>query len=154
FGEVWGIDVSPSMIDLARKYNPRCKFHLNVTADLEYFPDRHFDLVYSFLVLQHLPNESLIYNYLREFIRVLRSGGLAVFQIPERLALRWRLQPRRRIYRVLHSLGVSSERLQTLGLLPMSLIAIPEETVEEVISAAGATVRRKERLNWTEGIMY
>src|SRR5579864_4035942 len=38
FPEVWGVDVSPAMIDLAQTHNPDCKFHLNTTADLSFFP--------------------------------------------------------------------------------------------------------------------
>ncbi|HEY6351982.1 MAG TPA: class I SAM-dependent methyltransferase [Candidatus Angelobacter sp.] len=154
FGEVWGLDVSPSMIDLAKKYNPRCRFHLNAAADLSFFPGSHFDLIYSFLVLQHLPDEFLIAQYLKEFMRILKPGGLAAFQIPDRLSVRWRVQPRRRIYHLLHSLGFSSKRLQSWALLPMSLRALSEHVVERIVSAAGGKVTKKESLGGIEGLMY
>ena len=154
FGEVWGVDISPSMIQLAERHNPRCKFHLNVAEDLRFFQADHFDLIYSFLVLQHLPDKSLIARYLREFVRVLKRGGLAAFQIPDRLGLRWRIQPRRRIYRLLHSVGLSSNQLQQWGLLPMSMVAMSEQTVGKLISAAGARVCHRERLGGTDGVLY
>lgn len=154
FAEVWGVDVSQDMIDLAKKYNPRCRFHLNATADLRFFPAGHFDLIYSFLVLQHLPHRSLIEQYLREFIRILKPGGLAAFQVPDRLGIRWRIQPRRRIYHVLHSLGFSSKRLQGWNLLPMSLIAMSEDRIRSIVCELGASMLHKKALGGTEGFMY
>lgn len=74
FEETWGVDVSEEMIGLAKRFTRCCKFHLNITADLSYFPNDYFDLIYSFLVLQHLPEKSLVACYLAEFMRVLRPG--------------------------------------------------------------------------------
>jgi SAM-dependent methyltransferase len=79
-----GVDVAPSMIGLARQWNRhegRCQYHLNQRDDLALFSDDSFDLVFSYLVLQHIPSE-LSATYIREFIRVLRPGGVAVFQVP------------------------------------------------------------------------
>ena len=154
FEEVWGVDVSPTMIDLATRYNPRCNFHLSTTPDLKFFGDGYFDLIYSFLVLQHLPNDSLIAQYLREFMRILKPGGLAVFQIPDRLTMRWKMQPRRRIYRLLRLLGLSSKRLQSWNLLPMRLIAVPQDKVGGIISGAGGKICQKERLSGADGMLY
>ena len=154
FSEVWGVDVSTTMIDLATQYNPRCNFHLNNTGDLQFFDNGYFDLIYSFLVLQHLPNESLVENYLREFIRVLKPGGLAAFQIPNRLNMRWKVQPRRRLYHLLHSLGFSSARLQSWRLLPMSLLAISDGVVGRIISSAGGSVCEIQNLSGNDGLIY
>ena len=43
--------------------------------------DRSIDFVYSSIVLQHIPRPYSL-AYLREFCRVIRPGGLIVFQIP------------------------------------------------------------------------
>lgn len=153
FKEVWGADVSPEMLDLASKHNPGCKFHLVTGNELEFFPDNHFDFIYSFLVLQHLPNRSAIAGYIQEFIRILRPGGLAAFQIPDRLSLRWRIQPRRRAYKMLHALGVGPKRLQSWNLLPMRLIAMPRGAVRDVIEEAGGSIR-SEVLSGNDGIFY
>lgn len=79
-----GIDIAPSMIELARKYDRfpgRCHYHLNETDDLALFQDNTFDFVYSRLVLQHMqPRYSK--KYIAEFLRVLAPGGIAIFQIP------------------------------------------------------------------------
>lgn len=153
FKEVWAADVSPGMIDLARNYNPLCKFHLVTGPDLKFFPDNHFDLIYSFLVLQHLPDRSTIAAYIREFMRILRPGGLAAFQVPDRLSLRWRIQPRRRAYKLLHALGFGPKRLQSWNLLPMKLVAMPRSAVREAISEAGGSIR-SEALSGSDGIFY
>jgi SAM-dependent methyltransferase len=80
-----GVDIAPSMIELAGAYNQfgaRCQYRLNSTNDLRQFPDQEFDLVYSNIVLQHMePRYSTA--YIREFVRVLRPGGLLAFQLPE-----------------------------------------------------------------------
>src|SRR6266516_1984810 len=84
FAEVVGVDVSPSMIDLAQQYNrhaERCRYCVNATADLARFPTGHFDLVLSYLTLQHIP--PLYTNkYVREFMRIATKGGIVCFQLP------------------------------------------------------------------------
>jgi len=87
FERCCGVDIAPSMIELARRYNThgdQCEYFLNANSDLQIFPDDSFDLVYSKIVLQHVePRYSK--SYIREFVRVLRPGGLMAFQIPDRL---------------------------------------------------------------------
>jgi SAM-dependent methyltransferase len=83
FTSVVGVDVSPTMLDQARRYDRssgRVTYHLNARPDLGDFEDASVDLVYSSLVLQHLPRD-LATGYLREMIRVLRPGGAAVVQV-------------------------------------------------------------------------
>ncbi len=43
--------------------------------------DASFDFVYSNISLQHSPPEAS-YKYIAEFFRILRPGGVALFQIP------------------------------------------------------------------------
>jgi SAM-dependent methyltransferase len=85
FERCCGVDIAPSMIELARGYNKyggRCEYLLNTYDDLRGFTDDSFDLVYSNIVLQHMkPKYGM--SYIREFVRVLRPGGLVVFQIPD-----------------------------------------------------------------------
>jgi len=98
--EVVGVDVSPPMLDVARKLDRsdgRCRFVLNETSDLAQFAAHSFDLVYSELVLQHLP-APVIDGYLAEFVRVLRPGGVALLQCTTRplwtfKGTVWRLAP-------------------------------------------------------------
>ena len=83
-----GIDIAPSMIALARRYNQigdRCQYLLNGSDDLAIVGGHRFDFIYSNIVLQHMaPQYSK--RYVREFIRVLAPGGIAVFQVPSGLS--------------------------------------------------------------------
>jgi SAM-dependent methyltransferase len=84
FDRTVGVDVAPSMIEGARKNvrpGDRCEFVTNKHPDLRQFPNGAFDFVHSCLVLQHIPPAVAI-SYIGEFLRVTRSGGLVVFQVP------------------------------------------------------------------------
>jgi len=94
FVRVDGVDISAEMIDRAMTIwspkswgaNPgttrRNHYHHNTQPDLKLFEDGTFDFVYSMIVLQHMPPE-FQQGYVREFFRVLKPGGVAMFQIPE-----------------------------------------------------------------------
>lgn len=87
FDECTGVDIAPSMIEAAERYNrfpERCRYLVNAKSDLGQFPEDHFDLVYCKLVLQHM-DPVLGGTYIAEFVRVLLSGGLLVFQAPSEL---------------------------------------------------------------------
>lgn len=77
----FGIDISPKMIELARTHVEGVEFLVNQTDSLKSFADDSVDLVYSHIVLQHIPNEYQR-RYIDEFLRILRPGGMVVFQIP------------------------------------------------------------------------
>jgi SAM-dependent methyltransferase len=84
FDSADGVDIAPSMVRLARRLNrrgERCRYHLNDATHLGRFADGSFSFVYSVLVLQHM-DPALARGYVREFLRVLAPGGLAVFQVP------------------------------------------------------------------------
>ncbi len=85
FDEVYGVDIAPSMIDLARKYNRhgnKCKYFLN-EDNLKLFDDNSFDFIYSNIVLQHIkPKYSK--KYIMEFLRILMPYGVVIFQQPSR----------------------------------------------------------------------
>lgn len=85
FAEAHGVDIAPSMVKQARQFNRfphRCHYHLNARGDLQLFKDQQFDFIYSFIVLQHMESRYVL-DYLREFTRVLRPGGIAMFQLIE-----------------------------------------------------------------------
>jgi 2-polyprenyl-3-methyl-5-hydroxy-6-metoxy-1,4-benzoquinol methylase len=79
-----GVDISGEMIRQARdlNHNHRIRYHHNPTGDLGLFKARTFDLVYSMIVLQHMPQD-MQHGYVREFFRVLKPGGVAMFHTPE-----------------------------------------------------------------------
>lgn len=82
FDKVVGVDVSPSMVEVARRLNAdlaNLDFRENASARLHGIADASVDFVFSHLVLQHIP-APLALGYVEEFFRVLAPGGATVFQ--------------------------------------------------------------------------
>lgn len=141
FQRVIAVDVAPSMLQKARDLAPaglRIDWTLNERPDLAVVPDASVDLVYSHIVLQHIPPE-LALGYIGEFVRVLAPGGLAVFQVPERSEdAAWRVwlkkavpKPLIRLYRRLRY------GRQALVDVEVQMNGIPPKTVEAAIQGAG-----------------
>ena len=136
---VVGVDVSAPMLATARSLDRsggRCEFVLNDAPDLRRFADGEFDLVYTALVLQHLP-APVIADYLAEFVRVLAPGGTAVLHCSTSplwtvKGMVWRFAPHRLI-----GLG---QRLFLGYPAPMRMTAMPPHRVDAVVRAAGGTV--------------
>jgi len=87
FHRVDGVDIAGSMVAEAEAGNPakdRIAFHVNAESDLRLFESDTFDLVFSFITLQHIPPR-LALSYIREFVRVAAPGGTVVFQAPYRV---------------------------------------------------------------------
>jgi SAM-dependent methyltransferase len=84
FQEVCGVDIAPSMIELARQHNrhgDRCLYFLNENDSLSMLRDGTFDLICSIYTLQHM-EACYRESYLREFLRVLAPNGVLFFQLP------------------------------------------------------------------------
>lgn len=84
FDRVIGVDIAESMIAAADSYNrfgDRCEYLHNTSPDLAVIADGSIDFVLTLLVLQHMRPE-LAQGYIAEFLRVLRPGGVVVFQLP------------------------------------------------------------------------
>ncbi len=84
FDNVIGVDIAESMVEKARELNrhgPRVEYFANTVDHLRFLGDQSFDFVYSSITLQHVPPPANL-RYLEEFLRVLRPGGVAVFQVP------------------------------------------------------------------------
>ena len=84
-----GVDVSASMIGLAQDHAKRnsisnCDFIHNTKENLSLFEDSFFDFIVSMMVLQHM-EPSYFKAYLSEFLRLLRPGGILVFQLPHHI---------------------------------------------------------------------
>lgn len=128
FDEVVGVDIGPSLVEQARRFNragERCRYVVNGAADLRQFEDGAFDFVFTTIVLQHMKTEYAC-GYVEELLRVLRPGGVAAIQAPDRpagtavgLALRvvpnWVVRPLRK----------------------MDMYAVPRWRVEEIVRGAG-----------------
>jgi len=87
FPECCGVDISLTMISMAQELNrdcPRCYFQMNEDTQLQRLQNNYFGFVYTSLVLQHIA-PPCSHQYIAELVRVLKPGGVLVFQVPERL---------------------------------------------------------------------
>jgi SAM-dependent methyltransferase len=84
FRQIHGVDVSDEMVRLAHERlrdTPNALVHHGTGSDLSMFPDAKFDFVYSYAVFQHIPSREVVFNYLREAVRVLKPGGVLRCQL-------------------------------------------------------------------------
>ncbi len=84
FTEIHGVDVSDEMVRLGRERLrdiPHARVHRNDGAAVDLFADEYFDFAYSYAVFQHIPSREVVFRYLREMRRVLRTGGYMRCQI-------------------------------------------------------------------------
>ena len=84
FGQVYAVDVSPEMIQIARAKLaglPNIHLYNNNGVDLSVLPDLTFDFAFSYIVFQHVPSLEVLVSYCREVARRLRPGGLFKFQV-------------------------------------------------------------------------
>lgn len=85
FDRVVGVDIADSMVELAEtnnRFSGTCRYLVTKKANLEICDDDTFDFIISLLTLQHIRPE-YTRNYLCEFIRILKPGGLIIFDLPE-----------------------------------------------------------------------
>lgn len=83
---VTGVDVSAEMVERARvalRDLDNVSLLVGSGGDLAGMQDASADVVYSFIVFQHIPDPAVTYGYVREIGRVLRPGGWTVFQVSE-----------------------------------------------------------------------
>jgi SAM-dependent methyltransferase len=143
FGTALGLDISERMIAKAKLMNAdrsNCSFEVVADGGSLHYESGAFDLVFSARVLQHLARPE-IRRILVELARVLAVGGVLVVQVPHRLPVRRRLQPRRRVASILRRLGVPNETIVTrLRLTLMRMTALPEADVRRLLTDAGLNV--------------
>jgi SAM-dependent methyltransferase len=143
FEEVVGVDIAVSFLERAQQYNrhgARCRYLHNTRDDLRLLQDASFDFVYSNMTLQHIPAQHSS-KYIAEFFRVLRGGGVAVFQLPAGRApfdgtLAW-------IARRFRGRCVAPVRRwwkRKRGLPVIEMHPIAREKVEALIGASGGRV--------------
>jgi SAM-dependent methyltransferase len=134
FDQCQGVDISPTMIRMAKEFNkdcPGCHFWLNERDDLKLFSDGSFGFIYTSIVLQHM-SRKLVERYLLELTRVLKVGGVFVFQVPERertpvlRKLRTKVALRRRVNRLLGRRSVYA--------FHMEMHCFPEKAIRKLLS--------------------
>ena len=83
YRRVVALDLSVEMLRRARQIHAEQQNILWLRVggtDLACLRSGSADFLFSYLVLQHLPTEDLVFDYIREFLRVLRPGGAFLFQ--------------------------------------------------------------------------
>ncbi|MBE9531963.1 MAG: class I SAM-dependent methyltransferase [Proteobacteria bacterium] len=144
FEEVLGVDISENMLKKGRELNKEienCTFLLSTDERLGEFQDNSTDLIYTKIVLQHVPSTELIRSYIKEFVRILKDDGLLIFQLPCHIPLQYRFQPRRKLYTLLRTFGIKKELLyKHLGLIPIRMNFIPEVEVLSLLESIGAKI--------------
>jgi len=83
FGEVLALDVSSEMLVRAKELLPQqsnIQWLLEPGPGLSRVETYAVDFVFSYLVLQHLPSRELVLVHVREMLRVLKPGGVFLFQ--------------------------------------------------------------------------
>jgi SAM-dependent methyltransferase len=140
FDRVVGVDISDTMVERAREYNrhpDRVRYLVNTAPDLAILGDQRFDLVYSSITLQHIPPRFQA-RYIQEFMRLLATGGVAVFQVrngPRIEPGSWRAR--------LYSLRRENLRRwwqRVRGRPPYEMHTIASSLVEELVAGAGGRV--------------
>ena len=84
FDHVYGVDISPRMIELAQQHNrqgARVEYRCDEAGDLTHFADGSIDMILSWITLQHM-RPRYARRYIQEFLRVLAPGGFLLFQYP------------------------------------------------------------------------
>src|SRR5262249_28870853 len=83
YRSVLAVDVSPEMLMRGAKIHSslaNISWLLVGGDNLAGVESSSVDFVFSYLVLQHMPNEDLAMKYISEMLRVLRDGGAFLFQ--------------------------------------------------------------------------
>jgi ubiquinone/menaquinone biosynthesis C-methylase UbiE len=84
FGAVHALDVSGEMLKRAAAALDgfsNVEFVEGTGFDLAGCPGGAFDLVFSYIVFQHIPSAGVVESYVREAARVLKPGGCFKFQV-------------------------------------------------------------------------
>jgi len=132
-----GVDISEQMVTRARELNAdlsNCEFVLNTVENLRLFADTSFNFIYTTIVLQHLVHRSSILAYIREFCRLLKPGGLLIFQVPSYISPIHRLQPVPRLYNLGRLLRIAPGLLLRLRLHPIRMTYVPKANVLALLS--------------------
>lgn len=132
FERVDALDISPEMIERARELSapPGLHFSVGSGSDLSGFEAGSFDLVFSYIVFQHVASDSVLASYLREVARVLRPRGRGVVQFDSR--------PSSRLQRLGH--GLPDALLPATRRRHIRRYRRHAGTLHEMLAAAGLTV--------------
>ncbi len=128
-----GVDLSESMIQQAQEYNrfpDKCTYLVNAEPDLRQIPSSSADFVLSLIALQHT---SSVYQqqYIDDFFRILKPGGIAYFQVIQATFLRGLIPD---------SFTERYRHWKNRGKPFISMYGLAESKIRRIIAAHGAVV--------------
>jgi SAM-dependent methyltransferase len=145
FPEGFGIDISETMIEKAKAFSAndtrQACYLSNSRSDLMLIESDSIDFAYSHIVLQHVP-AAFQSKFIEEFIRVLKPGGVAAFQIPtatvESAAGRAIRATKRLLHRIVPSAPLTLikralGRDASVAGVSMDMNICPEEVVKDIL---------------------
>lgn len=153
FRQVSAVDVSPEMQKQAKEYLrefPNIRWSLVDGATLGNLESASSDFVFSYLVLQHLPELGVAYCLLREILRVLRPGGVFLVQYngAQKPSMNWRGRLVWGIVNQFWALGMKRTGRKIASLLRLDPemvgkswhgVALKKDTVQNFVESAGAS---------------
>lgn len=131
--KVFGIDICSHLIAYAQKKRPKINFKV-ASAEKLPFPDRTFQLVTCFDMLEHLSNPG---KALDEISRVLSGGGILVLTVPsENLIYKltwwfWTVFGAGRVWQETHVQNFSHHK------------------IDDILKDTGFQVNKKQLINWS-----
>jgi ubiquinone/menaquinone biosynthesis C-methylase UbiE len=170
FSRVYAFDISSEMLGHAKALFSEA-YHvdwiLGNGKDLAGMGDESVDFAFSYIVLQHMPEPAFAYGYIREMLRVLKPGGLFLFQynsVPQ-MTMNWKGRLAWSVVDFPWALGfrqVSRGVASLLGLPPDIAgkswrgASLGVQTVRDVVKSAGAEVKEmtgeKTPMTWCRGL--
>lgn len=154
FNHVTAVDVSIQMLDRAKQLLPDVQNiswkHAN-GVDLSDTPSQSIHFAFSYLVLQHLPDERLVCAYIQEMLRVLKVSGICLFQFNgmKKPTMNWKGRLAWGCIDglwLIHLPGLSRFFAQLLGLDPDMAgrswhgTAVTTQSIVEAVNASGGTI--------------
>lgn len=139
FHSVTCVDISTTMLErLAERAVERGIDGIDLTTVSEFDPRGDHDLAICLITLQHFPSRDTVAGAVEAMMRGLKVGGFLVIEIPLRPhTLRYRVQPRLQLYRVLRRAGVRPTWLHAHGLSGISMLCIPSSWVVGMLERGG-----------------
>ena len=137
FSEIWGLDVSQEMVIRGREACPvaAARWIVGTGSDLRGLEDRHFDYCFSYVVFQHLPSVTLVWQYLEEIRRVLAPGAVVQLHFQGRFLLSARLQKLKG-----RLLGIMPRRLRPAARVAYRVVSLRWLRGLPVLGETGPTV--------------
>jgi len=170
FSRVFAFDISAEMLRHAQVLcleADNINWTLGNGADLSGLENESVDFVFSYIVLQHMPFPEFAFRYIREMLRVLKPGGLFLFQfnsVPT-MTMNWKGRMAWRIVDFPWSLGFRSvsRGVATLMGLPPDIAgkswrgaSLDVAAVRNTIEAAGGAVQdmsgAETPMTWCSGL--